>query len=96
MKNKKDREIAILRDVLKNIVDITIDYDGYGNSLDGCKDLIDEISYICKEALSGRGITYLDGSGDIINVLNEKVGEYKEDNDYNIKLNYFDKNRKDY
>lgn len=89
------REIAVLRSSLQNIIDIAIDYDGYGNSLDGCKSLIDEISFICQEALDGRSITYLDDSGKIVNIFNEVVGEYDVKN-ANKPLNYFNKKRKDY
>ena len=57
--NNKDREIKVLRDVLQSIIDIGFDYDGYGNSLEGCKSLIDEFVSMSKDALNGKGITYL-------------------------------------
>lgn len=90
--NNKDREIKVLRDVLQSIIDIGFDYDGYGNSLEGCKGLIDEFVEMSREALKGRGTTYLT-DGKIINVFDEVVGEYNPDT---WELNYYDKNRKDY
>ena len=91
---QKVRECAVLRDVMQTIIDIAVDYDGYGNSLEGCKSLIDEFSYMCKEALDGRGITYR-SNGKIVNVFDEVVGDY-DPNDKTGKLNFFKKNRKDY
>lgn len=91
---QKVRECAVLRDVMQTIIDIAVDYDGYGNSLEGCKSLIDEFSNMCKEALDGRGITYA-VNGKILNVFDEVVGDY-DPNDKECKLNYFKKNRKDY
>ena len=92
--NNKDREIRVLRDVLQSIIDIGFDYDGYENSLEGCKGLIDEFVGMSKEALNGRGITYLT-NGKIVNVFDEVVGDY-DPNNFNKPLNYYDKNRKDY
>lgn len=92
--NNKDREIRVLRDVLQSIIDIGFDYDGYENSLEGCKGLIDEFVEMSKEALNGRGITYLT-NGKIVNVFDEVVGDY-DPNNFNKPLNYYDKNRKDY
>lgn len=92
--NNKDREIRVLRDVLQSIIDIGFDYDGYENSLEGCKSLIDEFVEMSKEALNGRGITYLT-NGKIVNVFDEVVGDY-DPNNFNKPLNYYDKNRKDY
>lgn len=92
--DNKDREIKVLRDVLQSIIDIGFDYDGYGNSLEGCKDLIDEFVEMSREALKGRGITYLT-DGKIVNVFDEIVGDY-DPNDFSKPLNYYDKNRKDY
>lgn len=90
--DKKDREIEVLRDTLQFIIDIGFDYDGYENSLDGCKKLIDEIVYTSKEALNGRGITYVMPDGNIVNVFDEVVGEYNSCE----QIKYFDKNRRDY
>ncbi len=92
--NNKDREIKVLRDVLQSIIDIGFDYDGYGNSLEGCKSLIDEFVSMSKDALNGKGITYL-SNGKIVNVFDEIVGDY-DPNDFSKPLNYYDKNRKDY
>lgn len=92
--DNKDREIRVLRDVLQSIIDIGFDYDGYENSLEGCKGLIDEFVEMSKEALNGRGITYLT-NGKIVNVFDEVVGDY-DPNNFNKPLNYYDKNRKDY
>lgn len=92
--NNKDREIKVLRDVLQSIIDIGFDYDGYGNSLEGCKNLIDEFVSMSKDALNGKGITYL-SNGKIVNVFDEIVGDY-DPNDFSKPLNYYDKNRKDY
>lgn len=88
----KDREIKVLRDVLQSIIDLGFDYDGYGNSLDGCKNLIDEFVEMSREALNGRSITYLT-NGKIVNVFDEVVGDY---NPETWELNYYDKDRKDY
>lgn len=92
--NNKDREIRVLRDVLQSIIDIGFDYDGYENSLEGCKSLIDEFVEMSKEALNGRGITYLT-NGKIVNVFDEVVGDY-DPNDFSKPFNYYNKNRKDY
>lgn len=92
--NNKDREIKVLRDVLQSIIDIGFDYDGYDNSLEGCKSLIDEFVSMSKDALNGKGITYL-SNGKIVNVFDEIVGDY-DPNDFSKPLNYYDKNRKDY
>lgn len=55
-----NRKIVVLRDVLQNIIDIEYDYDGYENSLSGCKSLIDELVYIANNALNKKQIlTYL-------------------------------------
>ena len=37
-----NREIKCLRHTLQSIIDLGYDYDGYENSLEGCKSLIDE------------------------------------------------------
>lgn len=88
----KDRQIVVLRDVLQNIVDIGSDYDGYENSLEGCKNLIDEFVETCYNALNKKGISYLT-NGKIVNVFNEVIGEY---NPTTWELNYYDKDRRDY
>lgn len=93
-----NREIIVLRDALQNIIDIGYDYDGYGNSLSGCKSLIDELVCIANNALNKKqSPTYLK-NGDIVNVFDEVVGNYNPNNlsCENCKLNYFDKNREDY
>ena len=90
--DSKDREIKVLRDVLNSIIMIGFDYDGYENSLEGCKSLIDEFVEMSNEALNGRGITYL-SNGKILNVFDEVVGDYDDDT---WELNYYDKDRKDY
>lgn len=90
--DSKDREIKVLRDVLNSIIMIGFDYDGYENSLEGCKSLIDEFVEMSNEALNGRGITYL-SNGKILNVFDEIVGDY---DDETWELNYYDKDRKDY
>jgi hypothetical protein len=90
--DSKDREIKVLRDVLNSIIMIGFDYDGYENSLEGCKSLIDEFVEMSNEALNGRGITYL-SNGKILNVFDEVVGDY---DDETWELNYYDKDRKDY
>jgi len=90
--DSKDREIKVLRDVLNSIIMIGFDYDGYENSLEGCKSLIDEFVEMSSEALNGRGITYL-SNGKILNVFDEIVGDY---DDETWELNYYDKDRKDY
>lgn len=90
--DSKDREIKVLRDVLNSIIMIGFDYDGYENSLEGCKSLINEFVEMSNEALNGRGITYL-SNGKILNVFDEIVGDY---DDETWELNYYDKDRKDY
>lgn len=90
--DSKDREIKVLRDVLNSIIMIGFDYDGYENSLEGCKSLIDEFVEMSNEALNGRGVTYL-SNGKILNVFDEIVGDYDEET---WELNYYDKDRKDY
>lgn len=90
--DNKDREIKVLRNVLQSIIDLGFDYDGYENSLIGCKNLINEFVEMSREALNGRGITYLT-NGKIVNVFDEVVGDY---NPETWELNYYDKDRKDY
>lgn len=94
--NTKDREIEVLRTSLQNIIDIGYDYDGYENSLTGCKGLIDEFVNIAYNALyKHQSITFLDSKGNIVNVFNEVIGDY-DPNDLSKPNNYYDKNRKDY
>lgn len=89
------REIIVLRDALQSIIDIGYDYDGYGNSLEGCKSLIDEFVAIADKALNKKqSPTYLK-NGYIVNVFDEVIGSYNPD-DLSEELNYFDKNREDY
>ena len=53
-----NREIIVLRDALQNIIDIGYDYDGYGNSLSGCKSLIDELVCIANNALNKKSYLF--------------------------------------
>ncbi len=89
----QDREVVVLRDALSVIREIAYDYDGQGESLEGCKCLIDEIRHIAERALEGQSPIYFN-DGDIINALDEIVGDY-DVNDI-TKINIYDKNRKDY
>ena len=90
-----DREIKCLRRTLQSIIDLGYDYDGYGNSLDGCKRLIDEFVNMAYDVLyKHQSDTYLDGNGNhIINIFDEVVGEY---NPNTWETKYYDKDRKDY
>lgn len=99
--NNKDREIKVLRDALNSIIMIGFDYDGYENSLEGCKSLIDEFVSIADNALNKKqSTTYLtrdkDGKGVIVNVFDEVVGTYNPHSTKDWEINYFDNDREDY
>ena len=51
-----EEKIERYEEALSAIIDIAVDYDGYGNSLQGLRDLVDELRTIATNALNGKDI----------------------------------------
>ena len=74
------REIEIKDAYLELIYGLIFDYDGL-NTVEGLKGLIDEVTIFVDRALNSddKKPVYIDGDGNDLNILHEKIGGEKND-----------------
>lgn len=76
---EQERLIKIMGKYFELIIDIGYDYDGYGNSLEGCKGLIDELIRYASLGRAGNTteVMYVNGEKkyNILHELLKKEGE---------------------
>ena len=78
---KIKRQNDIKDEYLKNIVGIGFDYDGLDGSIEGLKNVVDELVDYAEKALKNddSSIIYEGGNGRKFNILREEVKEQKWD-----------------